>query len=235
MARPMSAGHPGSSMEKLEDSDSLLAMGYPELHRNSAVRTDQSLPPLPHARLVDNGVIPTRRQRSYAPASLGHGPGSRRSNTDWLADEKPTVGKRLQPTLDVAKAKRDTYAAKAKSTGWTLNAAIGLQVLFGSITTGLSAVGTTGRSTAVQTTIFGAMSTLVASYLAKARGSKEPELSIVRTRDLEHFIREIEAFMLDHGHVDTDVWDKDINRFRLQLEGILSNADDKGLKAASTA
>lgn len=88
MARPMSAGHPGSSMEKLEDSDSLLAMGYPELHRNSAVRTDQSLPPLPHARLVDNGVIPTRRQRSYAPASLGHGPGSRRSNTDWLADEK---------------------------------------------------------------------------------------------------------------------------------------------------
>lgn len=70
------------------------------------------------------------------------------------------------------------------------------------------------------------MSTLVASYLAKARGSKEPELSIVRTRDLEHFIREIEAFMLDHGHVDTDVWDKDINRFRLQLEGILSNADE---------
>lgn len=66
------------------------------------------------------------------------------------------------------------------------------------------------------------MSTLVASYLARARGSKEPELSLVRVRDLEHFIRDIRAFQLDHGYVDTDEWDGQIDRFRRQLEEILA-------------
>jgi hypothetical protein len=56
------------------------------------------------------------------------------------------VTERLQPTLDIAIEKRDKHAAKAKVSGWSLNTAIGLQVLFGSITTGLSALGTTGRS-----------------------------------------------------------------------------------------
>jgi hypothetical protein len=72
-------------------------------------------------------------------------------NTNY--QRKRTVSERLQPTLDVAVAKRDKYAAKAKSTGWSLNTAIGLQVLFGSITTGLSAVGTTGRSVSQEITI----------------------------------------------------------------------------------
>jgi hypothetical protein len=65
------------------------------------------------------------------------------------------------------------------------------------------------------------MSTLVASYLARSRGSKEPELSLVRVRDLEQFIRELRAFQLDHGYVETDEWDGPIDRFRRQLEEIL--------------
>lgn len=54
------------------------------------------------------------------------------------------MGERLQPTLDMAQIEREKYATKAKLTGYALNAAIGLQVLLGSLTTGLSAV-TTGR------------------------------------------------------------------------------------------
>lgn len=41
---------------------------------------------------------------------------------------------------------RDKYSRQARMTGYALNAAIGLQVLFGSLTTGLSAVATSGKS-----------------------------------------------------------------------------------------
>ena len=47
---------------------------------------------------------------------------------------------RLQPTVDVAIAEKAKFEKKAKMTGYALNIAIGLQVLLGSLTTGLSAV-----------------------------------------------------------------------------------------------
>jgi hypothetical protein len=43
------------------------------------------------------------------------------------------------------------------------------------------------------------MSTALASYLAKARGSGEPEFSNLRSRELSTFIREVQAFVLDKG------------------------------------
>ena len=46
----------------------------------------------------------------------------------------------------------------------------------------------------------GGFSTIVASYLARARGSNEPELSIARVKDLDQFLRECQAFQMDHGH-----------------------------------
>lgn len=45
-------------------------------------------------------------------------------------------------------AERDKYALKAKMTGYSLNAAIGMQVILGALTTGLSAA-TTGRQVAL--------------------------------------------------------------------------------------
>ena len=47
---------------------------------------------------------------------------------------------RLQPTVDVARTEKDKFENKARMTGYALNIAIGLQVLLGSLTTGLSAV-----------------------------------------------------------------------------------------------
>jgi len=47
--------------------------------------------------------------------------------------------------------------------------------------------------------LLGGLSTIVASYLARARGSNEPELSITRVNDLEQFIRECRAFQMDFG------------------------------------
>ena len=45
----------------------------------------------------------------------------------------------------------------------------------------------------------GAISTILASYLAKVRGSGEPEFSTIRARELNTFLREVGAFIIDHG------------------------------------
>ncbi|KAF9444684.1 hypothetical protein P691DRAFT_806971 [Macrolepiota fuliginosa MF-IS2] len=224
IARPTSTGMKTPSEEKLEDMDTLSGLGINELHRDSALRTNQPLPALPPVRLGDSGM--PRRQRTLD----GHGSAvTRRSGIDWIVpvDEKrrKTVGERIQPTLDIAISERDKYAVKAKATAWALNSAIGLQVVLGSLTTGLSAVATTGKQTAITTTILGGLSTVVASYLARARGSNEPELSITRVKDLEQFIREAEAFQLDHGHIDTNEWDKELEQFRRRFEELLGNAN----------
>ncbi|KAF8057497.1 hypothetical protein FPV67DRAFT_566195 [Lyophyllum atratum] len=160
-------------------------------------------------------------------------PAKRRSPVDYkgsgLSEEKAspkrTFGERLAPTLATANVERNKYAMKAKMTGYTLNAAIGAQVLLGSLTTGLSATTITGRQAAVATTVLGGLLTLVASYLARARGSNEPELSITRVKDLEHFIRECEAFQLDNGHVATGEHDEQLFRFRSQFEELVGNAN----------
>lgn len=45
----------------------------------------------------------------------------------------------------------------------------------------------------------GGLTTIVASYLARVRGSGEPENSRIRTKELDHFIREVESTVLDRG------------------------------------
>lgn len=48
-------------------------------------------------------------------------------------------------------------------------------------------------------------------------------MSSLRAQQLEHFLREIRSFKLDHGHETGDKWDHRINGFRLGLEKILGN------------
>jgi hypothetical protein len=71
----------------------------------------------------------------------------------------------------------------------------------------------------------GGFSTIVASYLARARGSNEPELSIARVKDLEQFLRECEAFHMDHGHKVSHDQDDKIDGFRRRFEELLGNAN----------
>ena len=75
------------------------------------------------------------------------------------------------------------------------------------------------------TFITGALSTVVASYLARARGSNEPELSITRVKDLEQFIRECKNFENDHGEDMTTAYDEEIDRLRSKFESLLGNAN----------
>ncbi|KDR68526.1 hypothetical protein GALMADRAFT_256762 [Galerina marginata CBS 339.88] len=214
-----------SSVEKHGEGDSLNSMQeFNRTNVNQGLGAGLPLPPI-SARFPESTGVRRQRTTDTRAASLNQ----RRSAIDWIVpavEGKPsTLAQRLQPTLDVAITERDKYAFKAKWTGYALNAAIGLQVLLGSLTTGLSAVATTGKSAAVQTTILGGLSTIVASYLARARGSNEPELSITRVKDLEQFIRECESLKLDHGHVITNEFDPDLEAKRRRFEELLGNAN----------
>lgn len=68
---------------------------------------------------------------------------------------KGSIQERLSATIESAQTERDKYASRASATGLALNVAIGLQVLLGSLTTGLSAVATRGgHSVSFNTTAF---------------------------------------------------------------------------------
>lgn len=64
------------------------------------------------------------------------------------------------------------------------------------------------------------------------RGSGEPESSLLKCKDLDNFIRNCEAFILDYGHIVIDERNLDemtsslekyIRRFRSLYETILGN------------
>jgi len=68
---------------------------------------------------------------------------------------------------------------------------------------------------------------LLTSYLAKARGSNEPATSIARVQDLDKFIREAEAFIIDHGNESGAAYDKRLEGFRNNFEELLGNSDHR--------
>ncbi|EMD35870.1 hypothetical protein CERSUDRAFT_52801, partial [Gelatoporia subvermispora B] len=49
------------------------------------------------------------------------------------------------------------------------------------------------------------------------------EHSALRCRDLENFIRDLEAFMLDKGHLVGSEYDPMIERYRRRFEEVLGN------------
>ncbi|KAJ7475151.1 hypothetical protein B0H11DRAFT_1664923, partial [Mycena galericulata] len=162
--------------------------------------------------------------------SIYHNNSQQRSELDWIIpvepkrDRQKTLYERLLPTLETARAERARCEFKAKMTGYALNVAIGLQVVLGSLTTGLSAA-TSGRQTSLTIAVLdlGGFSTIVASYLARARGSNEPELSIARCKDLDQYIRECDAFMMDLGHLTGNEHDQRLNILRDNFEELLGN------------
>ncbi|KAF8836854.1 hypothetical protein BDN67DRAFT_957416 [Paxillus ammoniavirescens] len=135
-----------------------------------------------------------------------------------------TVGERLQPTIDAAVIEKAKYEKKATMTGYALNIAIGAQVLLGAMTT---AIGATGKQTAVAVSSLGGMSTMVASFLARTQGSHEPELSITRVKDLEHFLRDCHSFQMDQGHLigtAENGLNHRLDELRRRFEELLGNA-----------
>ncbi|KAF9037607.1 hypothetical protein BJ165DRAFT_563164 [Panaeolus papilionaceus] len=218
-----------SSIEKIPDDADTLS-GAHDIHAQASPIITQGIGlghPLPQPLAPGRAYDAMLRRNRTLDRRFSAGPPLSEIDhiVPTITTHSKTVYDRLQPTLEAATQEMIKYERKAKYTGWALNAAIGLQVLLGSLTTGLSAVATTGHSAAVNTTILGALSTIVASYLARARGSNEPELSITRTKDLEQFIREVRAFQLDHGHETGKEWSAEVERLRRRFEDLLGNAN----------
>jgi hypothetical protein len=84
--------------------------------------------------------------------------------------------------------------------GLAINIAIGLQVFFGALVTGIAAA-VDHKKAGLITSIFGGILTMLATYLAKVRGSGEPERSRARSKDFANFIRDAEAACMDRGWI----------------------------------
>jgi len=186
------------------------------------------------------GVLTPPRVQPSADGHLAPGPyatsreGQQRrgSQMDWIVPvetkEKPghssgySVEERIRPTIEHAKVEREKFSRKAFISGNLLNAAIAVQILLSALTTGLPTV-IELEKIRTMTAVLGGLSTLVSSYLAKVRGSNEPELSIRRTRDLDAFIREAEIFVLDKGHVLGQEEDEAVSGLRSKFEELLGN------------
>jgi SMODS and SLOG-associating 2TM effector domain len=67
------------------------------------------------------------------------------------------------------------------------------------------------------------LTTLVASYLARMRGSSEPDQSIKRTDRLDHLIRAIYAFKLDYSRKSATEQETKLEEFRYRFEDIMRN------------
>ncbi|KAH9025212.1 hypothetical protein EDB85DRAFT_1984395 [Lactarius pseudohatsudake] len=145
-----------------------------------------------------------------------------RQHDDRVHYPEGSVGARLHPTIDDATVECAKAARTAQLTEWLLNTAIGLQVLIGALTTALGAA-LSGKNTSVAISILGGAATILASYLARMRSSNEPESSRNRADALNHFLREIRGFQMDHGHELGHEWDEKINGFRLGLENTLGS------------
>lgn len=185
-------------------------------------------PPVARHSMRDGHMARGPSRRSV----MGH-TRSNASGIGWIVpeiEEKPhrrTIGERLAPTIANAEKERVQYASKARITGLALNVAIGAQVVLGALTTGISAA-TSGRQTSIGISILGGMATMVASYLARTRGSNEPELSITRVKDLDQFLRDCFAFKMDSGHeygTPGDELNARLDHLRRRFEELLGNAD----------
>jgi len=75
--------------------------------------------------------------------------------------------------------------------------------------------------------VLGSLSTLVASYLARTRGTSEPESSLLREQALSNFIRKLRAFILDRGMEEGH--EQAVENFRKEFERLL-NASDPNTK-----
>ena len=65
------------------------------------------------------------------------------------------------------------------------------------------------------------------SFLARARYSNEPEFSKERADILKRYIRQIDAFIQDHGHEVGPDYNEQIAWYRRELESILDTGKEE--------
>ncbi|TDL16776.1 hypothetical protein BD410DRAFT_730914, partial [Rickenella mellea] len=127
-----------------------------------------------------------------------------------------TVKERLRVTIDHAKHEAKKFSLRGSAFCYLRDIALGLQILTSALITALSAVGVSGDR---KVSGISAVATVVASYLARIRGTGEPYLSYSRSDNLQSFVRQCESFVDDHG--DEIDYSCEIDGFRKRLEELV--------------
>ncbi|KAH7340531.1 hypothetical protein B0J17DRAFT_651710 [Rhizoctonia solani] len=178
------------------------------------------------ARSAENGgPRPKSIASEHTPLLAQSGP----SQTAWrvYANDR-SARERLQPYIDRAIARQKYRYRLSKLIKWGINFILLLQVTVGALVTTLTVL-EPNEKTRIAIAALGALGTLTASILARAKGTNQPELAETHARELEKFIGQCQLFVGDVGsavgpEIDTQVMefvhqfdaieDKAVQRFR---------------------
>ncbi|CEL52153.1 hypothetical protein RSOLAG1IB_00691 [Rhizoctonia solani AG-1 IB] len=174
---------------------------------------------------VENGgPRPKSRASERTPLLAQSGP----SQTSWrLHANNRSAQARLQPYIDRAIARQKYQYFLSKVIKWGINFILLLQVTVGALVTVL-AVLEQSEKTRIAIAGLGALGTLTASVLARAKGTNQPELAETHARELEKFIGQCQLFVGDVGSTVGPEIDAQVMEFVRQFDAIEDKAVEAG-------
>ncbi|KAG8742188.1 hypothetical protein FRC12_015424 [Ceratobasidium sp. 428] len=141
-------------------------------------------------------------------------------------DSGPSAKDLLQDYLDKAVSKQKYQYRLAKLIAWSLNFIIILQVIVSALVTVVTSLEPTPR-TRIGSVVLGALATVTAALVARAKGTNQPELAENHAKDLEKFIGRCRLFILESGSSSGDKMREGVMKLVEQFEAI----EDKAVQA----
>ncbi|CAE6496681.1 unnamed protein product [Rhizoctonia solani] len=172
----------------------------------------------------NGGPRPKSRASEHTPLLAPSGP----SQTAWrVYANNRSARERLQPYIDKAISRQKYQYFLSKFIKWGINFILLLQVTVGALVTIITVL-EPNEKTRIATAALGALGTLTASVLARAKGTNQPELAETHARELERFIGQCQLFVGDVGSaVGSDI-DVQVMEFVRQFDAI----EDKAAQAS---
>ncbi|CAE7175039.1 unnamed protein product [Rhizoctonia solani] len=172
-----------------------------------------------YAQSIENGgPRPKSSASERTPLLAQSGP----SQTAWRVYANDRSAKeRLQPYIDRAIARQKYQYFLSKLIKWGVNFILLLQVTVGALVTILTVL-EPSEKTRIATAALGALGTLTASVLARAKlkGTNQPELAETHARELEKFIGQCQLFVGDVGSAVGPEIDVQVMEFVRQFDAI---------------
>ncbi|KAG8717857.1 hypothetical protein FRC08_006499 [Ceratobasidium sp. 394] len=137
-----------------------------------------------------------------------------------------TAEELLKDYLDMAVSKQKYQYRLAKLIAWSLNVIIILQVIFSALVTVVTSLEPTPR-TRIASVVLGALATVTASLVARAKGTNQPELAETHAKDLEKFIARCRLFIKEAGSASGD----QIKEGVMKLVELYEAIEDKATQA----
>lgn len=82
----------------------------------------------------------------------------------------------------------------------------------------------TQKTSTIVTAVLSGVATLAGTYVVRERGADEPGASRRRVQNIDQLVRDIQAFIMDHGHLVTSDYDRKIDKYRWRFESIMGNS-----------